>query len=99
MQLEFDSSRTFVQMFLNFRIFEGALLNENIFFGCESNVFFFFFQEAIEIAGYTGKISICMDTAASEFWNKELARYDLDFKSPKGDVNDKSRYVSYLVFY
>lgn len=49
-------------------------------------------KEAIEIAGYTGKISICMDTAASEFWNKELARYDLDFKSPKGDVSDKSRY-------
>jgi len=40
-----------------------------------------------------------MDTAASEFWNKELSRYDLDFKSPKGDPSDKNRYVRQLVDY
>ena len=50
-------------------------------------------QEAIATAGYTGKISICMDTAASEFWNEKLGRYDLDFKSPAGDASDKNRYV------
>ena len=40
-----------------------------------------------------------MDTAASEFWNKELGRYDLDFKSPAGDASDTERYVSrdYLI--
>merc|ERR1711990_454481 len=50
--------------------------------------------EAIEIAGYTGKVGICMDVAASEFWVDECKKYDLDFKSPAGDFNDKSRYVT-----
>nr|XP_039250609.1 alpha-enolase-like [Styela clava] len=50
-------------------------------------------QAAISQAGYEGKIKICMDTAASEFWNKEKARYDLDFKnSCDGDVSDTERY-------
>jgi len=33
--------------------------------------------DAIEVAGYTGKIGIAMDTAASEFWNDTLKKYDL----------------------
>lgn len=49
-------------------------------------------KEAIAAAGYTGKIKIAMDTAASEFWNAEMSKYDLDFKSPAGDPNDKERY-------
>jgi len=49
-------------------------------------------KEAIEASGYTGKIKICMDTAASEFWNSELNKYDLDFKSPAGDPADNQRY-------
>lgn len=50
-------------------------------------------QTAIAQAGYEGKVKICMDTAASEFWNAEKARYDLDFKNPTpGDVSDKNRY-------
>eukprot|EP00958_Prasinococcus_capsulatus_P021736 scaffold2986_cov406-Prasinococcus_capsulatus_cf.AAC.6 len=36
---------------------------------------------AIESAGYTGKIKIGMDVAASEFFVKEDNTYDLDFKS------------------
>ena len=36
--------------------------------------------DAIEAAGYTGKIKICMDVAASEFYKEGL--YDLDFKNP-----------------
>lgn len=52
--------------------------------------------EAIEIAGYTGKVGICMDVAASEFWVDEMKKYDLDFKSPAGDPSDKSRYVTPL---
>ncbi|CAM6069983.1 unnamed protein product [Sphagnum tenellum] len=38
-------------------------------------------KEAIEKAGYTGKIKIGMDVAASEFYTADK-RYDLDFKTP-----------------
>ncbi|XP_047131059.1 alpha-enolase isoform X1 [Hydra vulgaris] len=38
---------------------------------------------AIEKAGYTGKVEIGMDVAASEFYND--AKYDLDFKSSTKD--------------
>merc|ERR1712235_27872 len=48
-----------------------------------------FIVDAIEVAGYKGKIGICMDPAASEFWNNDLKKYDLDFKNDvAGDVND-----------
>lgn len=33
--------------------------------------------EAIEKAGYTNRIGIAMDVAASEFWNNDLQKYDL----------------------
>lgn len=42
---------------------------------------------AIKMAGYTGKVAIGMDVAASEFC-KEVngeKRYDLDFKNPHSD--------------
>lgn len=38
---------------------------------------------AIETAGYTGKIKIAMDVAASEFYKEN--KYDLDFKNPNSD--------------
>lgn len=38
---------------------------------------------AIENAGYTGKIKIGMDVAASEFYKD--GKYDLDFKNPQSD--------------
>uniref|UniRef100_A0A0A9WQH1 Enolase n=2 Tax=Lygus hesperus TaxID=30085 RepID=A0A0A9WQH1_LYGHE len=44
---------------------------------------------AIEKAGYTGKIEIGMDCAASEFFKD--GKYDLDFKNPK---SDPSTYIS-----
>jgi enolase len=51
--------------------------------------------EAIKVAGYTGKIGIAMDVAASEFWKADINKYDLDFKnSEAGDLEDKNRYVS-----
>jgi len=51
--------------------------------------------EAIKVAGYTGKIGIAMDVAASEFWKADINKYDLDFKnSEAGDLADKNRYVS-----
>ena len=40
-------------------------------------------KEAIAKAGYTDKVKIGMDTAASEF-HKE-GKYDLDFKNPNSD--------------
>lgn len=48
---------------------------------------------AIEKAGYTGKIKIGMDVAASEFCKD--GKYDLDFKNKNSNPAD---YVS-LVFY
>lgn len=37
--------------------------------------------EAIEKAGHTGKVSLAMDVAASEFFEPESKTYDLDFKT------------------
>ncbi|RMY45221.1 hypothetical protein D0865_10047 [Hortaea werneckii] len=48
--------------------------------------------EAIEQAGYTGKIKIAMDVASSEFYKTEEKKYDLDFKNPN---SDKSQWVTY----
>merc|ERR1712038_1005305 len=50
--------------------------------------------EAIEVAGYTGKVGICMDVAASEFWNDEKKRYDLDFKSDNSDMPESERFLT-----
>lgn len=44
-------------------------------------------KTAIENAGYTGRIQIGMDVAASEFC-KEGPKYDLDFKNPNSNPND-----------
>jgi enolase len=52
-------------------------------------------KEAIDKAGYTGKVIIGMDVAASEFHKEKNGNhmYDLDFKNPK---EDDSRLVSEL---
>lgn len=51
--------------------------------------------KAIDAAGYTGKVGICMDVAASEFWNEDLKKYDLDFKSEgKSEMSDDERYLT-----
>jgi enolase len=41
--------------------------------------------EAIEAAGYTGKIDIAIDAAASEFYSEDDKTYDLDFKTDGED--------------
>lgn len=46
-------------------------------------------KNAIEKAGYTGKVKIGMDVAASEFYKD--GKYDLDFKNPN---SDKSKWLS-----
>ncbi|KAL2056708.1 hypothetical protein ABVK25_003102 [Lepraria finkii] len=48
--------------------------------------------EAIEKAGYTGKVKIAMDVASSEFYNEEANKYDLDFKNPESDKNKWDTY-------
>lgn len=45
-------------------------------------------QTAIEKAGFTDKVVVGMDVAASEFYRE--GKYDLDFKSPP----DSSRHIS-----
>lgn len=41
--------------------------------------------EAIEKAGYTGKVKIAIDVASSEFYKADKKMYDLDFKNPNSD--------------
>ena len=41
--------------------------------------------DAIEKAGYKGKVKIAMDVASSEFYKGEVKKYDLDFKNPESD--------------
>lgn len=48
--------------------------------------------EAIEKAGYTGKIKIAMDVASSEFYNEEANKYDMDFKNSD---SDKTKWLTY----
>ncbi|KAL2270114.1 hypothetical protein VTJ83DRAFT_2298 [Remersonia thermophila] len=48
--------------------------------------------EAIEQAGYTGKIKIAMDVASSEFYKADAKKYDLDFKNPD---SDPSKWLTY----
>lgn len=45
--------------------------------------------EAIEKAGYTGRIKLAMDVAASEFWFGEEKKYDLNFKATPNDGSGK----------
>ncbi|VIO95029.1 enolase, putative [Brugia malayi] len=40
---------------------------------------------AIATAGYTGKVAIAMDCAASEYYMESAKLYDLDFKNPTSD--------------
>lgn len=46
---------------------------------------------AIDKAGYTGKIKLGMDVAASEFFKKDGQYYDLDFKNPASTSKLSSR--------
>ena len=46
-------------------------------------------KTAIEKAGYTGKVVIGMDVAASEFYNDSDKTYDLNFKEEKNDGSQK----------
>jgi enolase len=45
---------------------------------------------AIDEAGYTGKVDIAMDIAASEFYNTKTEKYDLGFKMTSGEKDQFS---------
>ncbi|KAI9670352.1 MAG: hypothetical protein M1817_004395 [Caeruleum heppii] len=49
-------------------------------------------KDAIEKAGYTGRMGIAMDVASSEFYKEDEKKYDLDFKNPE---SDKSKWLTY----
>lgn len=49
--------------------------------------------QAIDKAGYKGKIYVGSDPAASEFYDKEKDAYNLDFKKPKTE-QDPSRFLT-----
>jgi len=42
-------------------------------------------NHAIERAGYTGKVKLGMDVAASELYQEKTGKYDLDFKTKNND--------------
>ncbi|CAJ2501984.1 Uu.00g048370.m01.CDS01 [Anthostomella pinea] len=48
--------------------------------------------EAIDEAGYTGKMNIAMDVASSEFYKEDAKKYDLDFKNPD---SDPTKWITY----
>lgn len=48
-------------------------------------------KQAIEKAGYTGRVKIGMDCAASEYYKEAAKKYDLDFKNP---ASDESKWLS-----
>lgn len=48
--------------------------------------------DAIEAAGYTGKVHIAMDVASSEFYKQDVKKYDLDFKNPD---SDPTKWITY----
>ncbi|XP_055346177.1 enolase-like [Paramacrobiotus metropolitanus] len=48
-------------------------------------------KDAIQLAGYTDKVKIAMDTAASEYYKEATKQYDLDFKNKD---SDKSKWLS-----
>ena len=55
-------------------------------------------KEAIEKAGYTGKMKIGMDVAASEFYTEDK-KYDLNFKVQPNDGSQKKSGEEMVAFY
>lgn len=56
-------------------------------------------KEAIEKAGYTGKIKIGMDVAAAEFYTADDKMYDLDFKTENNDGSLKKTGEEMIAMY
>jgi len=56
-------------------------------------------MQAIEKSGHAAKVKIGTDVAASEFYNAETRRYDLDFKNPKSPPEMKKDAKEMIDYY
>merc|ERR1719258_676861 len=54
---------------------------------------------AIEASGHKEKVKIATDVAASEFYNAETKKYDLDFKNPNSDASMKKTTDELIEYY
>merc|ERR1712070_716403 len=57
------------------------------------------YQRRVHGAGYTGKVKIGMDVAASEFWLDAEKKYDLDFKTENNDGSQKKTGEELMAIY
>jgi len=56
-------------------------------------------MEAIELSGHMAKVRIGTDVAASEFYNAETKKYDLDFKHPDGSPDSMKKTAAEMIEY
>jgi len=56
-------------------------------------------MEAIEKSGHKDKVVIGTDVAASEFYNGETKKYDLDFKNPAGSPEEMKKDADAMIAY
>lgn len=56
-------------------------------------------MEAIRKTPHESKIKIATDVAASEFYNNETKKYDLDFKNPEGSSEDMKKSSDDIISY
>merc|ERR1712032_1744030 len=56
-------------------------------------------MEAIEKSGHKDKIKLATDVAASEFYNAETKKYDLDFKNPQSPDSMKKSAEELIEYY
>lgn len=56
-------------------------------------------SEALEAAGYTGKVKIAMDCAASEFYTEDSKSYNLAFKAKEADPSQIKSGAEMATFY
>lgn len=55
--------------------------------------------DAIDKAGYKGRMNIAMDVASSEFYKEDVKKYDLDFKNPDSDPEKWITYEQLAAMY
>merc|ERR1719238_2651211 len=56
-------------------------------------------MEALEVSGHKDKVKIGTDVAASEFYNAETKKYDMDFKNPDSAQEMKKSTPELIEYY
>jgi len=56
-------------------------------------------MDAITKSGHKDKIKLATDVAASEFYNSETKKYDLDFKNPNGSAAEMKKTPDEMITY